>query len=206
MVPIVVGVILHVPPEVTSASVIVAPTQTLDGPVIGDGEAFTVTTAVTALVQPALLVTVYVIVADPSATPVIAPDVLPMVAIEKSLLLQVPPAVASVSVEVAPVQMFSEPPMLATVGSGFTVTVAERLQPVERVYVIAEVPDERPDTIPEEDPIDADDPAAVHVPPDVASLRVVVDPTHTLSVPVMATGSGLTVTVAVVKQPVDPRV
>ncbi len=39
------------------------------------------------------------------------------------------------------------------------------------------------------------------LPPDVASLSVVVEPTHTDSVPVMAEGSGLTVIFFVAKQP-----
>jgi hypothetical protein len=37
----------------------------------------------------------------------------------------------------------------------------------------------------------------VHVPPPVASLRVVVAPTHTLSVPEITAGRGLTVTTTV---------
>ena len=44
--------------------------------------------------------------------------------------------------------------------------------------------------------------ALVQVPPGLALLRAVVDPTHTLSVPVIAAGNGLTVTMAVIKQPV----
>ena len=44
--------------------------------------------------------------------------------------------------------------------------------------------------------------ALVQVPPGLELLRAVVDPTHTLSVPVIAAGKGLTVTVAVIKQPV----
>ena len=44
--------------------------------------------------------------------------------------------------------------------------------------------------------------ALLHVPPAVALLSVVVDPTHTLVVPVITAGSGLTVTVVVTAQPV----
>lgn len=43
----------------------------------------------------------------------------------------------------------------------------------------------------------------LHVPPVVASVSVVDAPTHTLAVPDMAAGSGLTVTVRVTKQPVS---
>lgn len=40
-----------------------------------------------------------------------------------------------------------------------------------------------------------------HVPPAVASDKVVVKPSHTLRVPVIGAGIGYTVTVAVAKQP-----
>ena len=42
----------------------------------------------------------------------------------------------------------------------------------------------------------------VHVPPLVASLMLVVKPAHTVAVPVMDEGSGLTVTTTVEIQPV----
>ena len=44
--------------------------------------------------------------------------------------------------------------------------------------------------------------ALLHVPPAVASANVVVKVAHTLVVPVITAGNGLTVTVAVLKQPV----
>ena len=44
--------------------------------------------------------------------------------------------------------------------------------------------------------------ALLHVPPAVALLSVVVEPTHTLVTPVITAGSGLTVTVVVTAQPV----
>ena len=44
--------------------------------------------------------------------------------------------------------------------------------------------------------------ALLHAPPAVALLKVVVALTHTLVVPVMAAGSGFTVTVVVTAQPV----
>lgn len=60
-----------------------------------------------------------------------------------------------------------------------------------------------PDTTPVDAPAVATLPSPeLHVPPPVASLSVVVAPGHTLNVPVMAAGTGLTVTVVVVKQPV----
>jgi hypothetical protein len=47
--------------------------------------------------------------------------------------------------------------------------------------------------------------ALLHVPPAVTLLKVVVEPMQTLVVPVMAAGSGLTVTVVVTAHPV-PKV
>ena len=44
--------------------------------------------------------------------------------------------------------------------------------------------------------------ALLQIPPPVALLKVVVELIHTLVVPVMAAGSGLTVTVAVTAHPV----
>ena len=58
-------------------------------------------------------------------------------------------------------------------------------------------------TTPVEDPIVAIPVAEeAHLPPEVPSLNVVADPVHTPSVPVMPTGDVLTVTMAVVLQPV----
>ena len=57
MVPIVVGLQLHVPPGVASASGLVLPVHALAVPVIGAGAAFTVTVVVTTEVQPEELVT-----------------------------------------------------------------------------------------------------------------------------------------------------
>ena len=44
--------------------------------------------------------------------------------------------------------------------------------------------------------------ALLHVPPAVALLNVVVEPAHTLVIPVIAAGNGLTVTVVVTTHPV----
>lgn len=62
-------------------------------------------------------------VAVPVAIPLTVPVVLTE-AIAALLLLQVPPAVASASVIVAPVQTEVAPVIAATAGNGFTVTVA----------------------------------------------------------------------------------
>ncbi len=60
-----------------------------------------------------------------------------------------------------------------------------------------------PDTTP---PVDVTVATAVllllHVPPEVASLNVTVDPTHTFALPVIAAGNGLTVNTADAAHPV----
>jgi hypothetical protein len=123
MVPCAVLLLVQVPPEVASESIVVWPTQTDGAPVIAAGEALTVNEAV--LMHPAVVV--YVIVTTPGATPVTVPLLLPTVAIVPSLLVHVPPRVASVSVRVEPAQTLNVPTTAA--GSGFTVTTVVALQP-----------------------------------------------------------------------------
>jgi hypothetical protein len=67
--------------------------------------------------------------------------------------------------------------------------------------VIIVVPIARPVTMPLEEPIDARDVVLLQIPPPVALPNVEVCPKHTFSEPVIAL-KGLTVTFAVVKQPV----
>ena len=125
-----------------------------------------------------------------------------MVAISELLRLHVPPAVASVSVVVVPPQRESVP--LIADGNGLTVTIADMLQPVPIVYVICAVPATPPVTTPVlKTTLAVPDPGLLlQVPPPGVSLRVVVKPEHTLSVPDMAAGTVLTVTTAVLIQPV----
>jgi hypothetical protein len=91
----------------------------------------------------------------------------------------VPPGVASLSVIAEPSQTAPGPVIAA--GNGSTVTTVVRAQPVAViVYVIAAVPVEIPETIPVDAPIVAIAVAPLsHVPPGVASERVVVCPVHT---------------------------
>ena len=63
-------------------------------------------------------------VAEPEATPSTLPLVGWTVAIEVLLLLQVPPLVAFVKVDVALTQADGVPPIAATLGTSFTVNVA----------------------------------------------------------------------------------
>ncbi len=113
----------QVPPVVELVSVVVAPWHTMAVPDIPAGDALTVTFFVTDPMQPAPVVTVYVIVAVPAPVPVTTPDV-PTVATGVLLLLHVPPDVASESVMADPVQTFPGPDMAAMEGRAFTVTTA----------------------------------------------------------------------------------
>ncbi len=69
--------------------------------------------------------------AVPAAIPFTTPDVDPIVAMVTSELDQVPPVVVLVSVEELPMHAESVPPIIA--GRATTVTVAVRLQPVDKV-------------------------------------------------------------------------
>ena len=197
-------VLLHVPPVAVSARVMVDPTHTFEGPVIAGttGNGLTVTTAVTIVVQPKPLVTLYVIVAVPAAPAVIFPAE-PMVATEVLLLLHVPPVVVLFRVVVAPWQALIVPVIAATVGNGLMVTIAVTIvvqpKPLVTLYVILEVPAATPDTMPVEPTVAIDVLPLLHVPPVVVLFRVAVAPWQVLIVPVIAdaVGSGLTVIVAV---------
>jgi hypothetical protein len=86
------------------------------------GFELTVTDVVAVPVHP-FAVTEYVIVTVPEATPVTTPELL-TVAFVLSLDDQVPPGVVLLKVVVLPAQTFVVPEIEATVGVGFTVTVA----------------------------------------------------------------------------------
>ena len=127
----------------------------------------------------------------PAATPVMTP-VPDAVAIAVLLLLHVPPATVLESVVVNPTQTLLVPVMDA--GIGLTVTLVTEVQPAGNVYVMVAIPALMPEITPEPTPAVA---IAVllldHAPPLVASARMVVAPTQTVAVPVIAAGIGLTV-------------
>jgi len=116
------------------------------------------------------------------------------------LLLHVPPLVGSNSVAVAPTQILLAPDI--GLGVGLTVTDAVVKQPAGKVYVIVAVPAAAPVTTPVPEITDATaELLLLHEPPPVASVNVVVDPTHTASVPPIDAGAGLTVNGVVTLQP-----
>lgn len=101
--------------------------QMLKVPVIDAGNAFTDTTTV--LLQ--LLGIVYVIVAVPAVAPVTTPVVKPTLATLPMLLVHTPPSESFVREVVLPAQMVVAPVIAA--GSGLTVKIAVRAQPVPTV-------------------------------------------------------------------------
>jgi hypothetical protein len=188
---------LQDPPAVALVAVAVEPTQVARPPPIGSGNGFTVTTIV--LTQP--VGSVYDIIAVPVAMPVTIPVEDPMVAINVLPLAQVPPPGLPLSVVVEPTQTLALG-LAIIVGNGFTVTTAVMRQPVGAVYVTKHVGAPIPVTIPVDAPIfNIAGQALLHVPPAVAFVRLVVEPTQTDSVPPIAGGFGLTVAMAVVTQP-----
>ena len=112
--------------------------------------------------------------------------------------------VASLNVVVDPVHTLSVPSI--AVGNGFTVNIAVAIQPVPVVYVIVAVlvvATTPPVTMPVVDPTLAIPVALLlQIPPPAASVKVVVNPEQTASVPSIAVGNGFTVTTAVMMQPV----
>ena len=137
----------------------------------------------------------------PGPTPVSTPVKVLIVAADKLLLVHVPPP-ASDKVNEPPTHV-ELPPVIAP-GSGLTITDVVILHPVlPKVYVIVGVPAETPVTMPVPMPIVAWEVLLlVQRPPVTASVRVVVDPAHTLVVPPITAGNGLTVTGEEVIQPV----
>ena len=118
--------LVHVPPPVASASVMVLPLMdTLDGPAIAATAGSGLTVTVIVADQQSV---VYVIVALTGEIPVTVPLPVPRVAIAVLLLFHVPPPVASVSVEVVPGHSNGLPPIAA--GGPLTVTTNIAAQPV----------------------------------------------------------------------------
>src|SRR5438552_391935 len=91
-----VALLLQVPPLMASVRVMVAPVHTVEEPEIADGADTTVT--VILVLQP--VGNVYTMELVPGETPVTIPEEEPTVATPVAVLVQVPPAVASVSVVV----------------------------------------------------------------------------------------------------------
>ena len=192
--------LVQVPP-VVGDNVAVLPIHTVAGAVT-TGNAFIVTAEVV-LLQP-VEVCVKVKVAVPPDTPVTTPALV-TVAMELSLLTQVPPVVGD-SVVVKPAHIVVLPLML-TVGKAFTVTVEVVLiHPVDVcVKVKVTVPADTPVITPAFVTVALALLLLVQVPP-VVGDNVAVLPIHTVAGAV-TTGKAFTVTADVVAlQPVEVRV
>ena len=127
----------------------------------------------------------------PALIPVKSPE--EFIVVLLLLLLQLPlPASLKIVVEVA--QTLNDPEI--SEGNELTVTLNVIIQPVSSVYVITAVPTVAPDTLPEPSTL-AFVLLLVHVPSGVVSVKVVTKPRHTLAVPMIAEGKGLTVTIVV---------
>ena len=127
----------------------------------------------------------------PDETPTVATLVMPE--------LHVPPAGASVSAVVLPWHTVVLPDIAG--GRIFTVTVAVVLHPAVVVYLIVAFPGIPACTVPFAGSIVATLLLLLlHVPPVVASLKIVVMPAHNILLPVIGI-IGFTVTVVVTKQP-----
>jgi hypothetical protein len=185
--------VLHVPPAGVALRVVLLPIHAVSVPLIVPGAALTVTTA--EVLQPPA---VYTTVAVPGATPPIKPG-LSIVAIVVGVIDHVPPVVVVVSVVVRPTHSVRLPVMGA--GVGFTVTILVVVQPPTEAAVIVAVPGAMPVTIPVPDTVATAALLVLHATGAVVVLRVVVLPTHTVAVPVIAVGTGVTVAIAVVIHP-----
>ena len=127
----------------------------------------------------------------PALIPVTLP-VVPTVATDGVLLVQMPPGVASDNVMIVPAHKALAPAMAAV---AVTVTECVTVQP-ETVYEIVTAPALTPVTMPAEPTVATVVALLAHVPPGIASDRVEVAPTHKLLAPVMG-AVGLTETLCV---------
>jgi hypothetical protein len=91
-------------------------------------------------------------------------------------------------------------PVIAA-GEAFTVMALVTAQLPGSVYEIVADPAPTPDTTPPDTVALAV--VLVHVPPALPSVRVVVEPVHTVAAPLIAAGTACTVTTASDLQPVD---
>jgi hypothetical protein len=189
------SLLIQVPP-LDGERPVVAPTQTLVGPLILTvGSALTVIAPVGEDTQP-VFESVKMKVAVPAEIPVTTPALV-TVATVGSLLTHVPPVVGD-KVVVSPTQTLAGPVIL-TAGAAFTVTagVGADVQPVDvLVNVNVAVPAEIPVTTPALVTVATDGLLLIQIP--LPGESVVVPPIQTLVGPVILTGEGaFTVTVGV---------
>lgn len=134
----------------------------------------------------------------PGVMPVSAPvpDIVPTARLE---LTQPPPLGVLLSSVVLPVHTLSVP--LMADGIGFTVTFVDTLQPLRSVYTAVHMPGPVPVMAPDELTVAMPGHGPAQVPPDGSALSVVPSPWQNDVVPDMEPGSGFTVTMVEVVQP-----
>ena len=143
------------------------------------------------------------IVAVPGDAPVTVPDVgLANDATAVLLLLHRPPPGVDPSVSDDPWHTCGVP--VIVVGSGFTVTVVDLVQPKPKEYVIVEVPGATAHTTPVDPTAAINALLLVHAPPVAVSDSVVHNPPKHICVsPVITDGAVFTVTTTVAVQPAE---
>ena len=129
----------------------------------------------------------------PEVIPVTRPEAL-TVAMATLPLVQLPPGSVLLRAVVPPIQAVCDPVIPA--GAGLTVIVVVAVHPEVSVNVIVAVPAEMPVTRPEAEPIVATDGLLlVHdKPPEVGSVRTVVNPVQIAVLPEIAAGRAFVVT------------
>src|SRR5437763_557410 len=139
-------------------------------------------------------------VATPVATPVTIPPV-PTVATAVEPLVHTPPGVPLARVDILPTQIATGPDGEIEPGPVLTVTTAFAKQVALNEYLIVSVPIATPPTISVDPTVAIAVATLLHVPPGAASASVVLEPEHTVSVPVIGATPYVTVTTAVSQQP-----
>lgn len=116
-------------------------------------------------------------------------------------LLHVPPAGVPLRVVVLPMHITGDP--VIGPGNAFTVTVSDLLQPDVLVHIMFAVPAVMPVTTPVAFTVATAILLLVQLTPVLVVLNVVVRPTHSDGLPLIAAGNALTVTVVVLIQPAE---
>lgn len=107
--------VVHIPGVGVDPNVIVVPTHTLDGPVIGVGSGFTVNTLVAKHV-PGVVYVIVTVLAVNTLPPVATPVLGSIVAMAVLLLVQVPPASVLLNVIVDPAQTTADAAVIVIAG------------------------------------------------------------------------------------------
>ena len=117
----------------------------------------------------------------------------PIVATVVAPEVHIPPLLLLLNVADDPMHILDEPVIMD--GNPLTVIVFVTKQPVGNVYVMFAVLAAMPVMIPVDPTVAVVMLLLLHVPPDVTSVKAVVNPTHAVGVPVILDGVELIVTI-----------